>query len=90
MITPFTIMELSIFVGSMGALIAGILKASNCKKISCGWGLMVCDRSEIDENQTEITAVPPTSQIIETLDKVQENTKNNKKDDFTKALELKV
>ena len=90
MITPFTIMELSIFVGSMGALIAGILKASNCKKISCGWGLMVCDRTEIDDDNTEITAVPPTSQIIETLDKVQENTKNNKKDDFTKALELKV
>ena len=86
MITPFTIMELSIFVGSMGALIAGILKASNCKKISCGWGLMVCDRSEINENKTEITATPPPTQIIDTL----ENTKNKKKDDFTKALELKV
>ena len=78
-ISTMTILELSTALGIVIAGIAGLLKASACKRIECGLVKgCICVRELSPEPEEDI--IPPTPKV----------TRPVKKDDFSKALETKI
>ena len=77
-ISTMTILELSTALGIVIAGIAGLLKASACKRIECGLVKGCICLRELKEPEEE--DIPPTPKI----------TRPVKKDDFSKALETKI
>ena len=79
-ISTMTILELSTALGIVIAGVAGLLKASACKRIECGLVKgCICVRELLPEPDEDITP-PPAPKI----------TRPVKKDDFSKALETKI
>jgi len=79
-ISTMTILELSTALGIVIAGIAGLLKASACKRIECGLVKgCICVR-ELSPEPEEEDIPPPTPKI----------TRPVKKDDFSEALETKI
>ena len=78
-ISTMTILELSTALGIVIAGIAGLLKASACKRIECGLVKgCICVRELSPEPEEDV--IPPMPKV----------TRPVKKDDFSKALETKI
>ena len=77
-ISTMTILELSTAIGIVIAGIAGLLKASACKRIECGLVKgCICERELLPEAEEDITPKTP-------------NPIKKSKDDFSKAIESKL
>ena len=81
-ISTMTIMELSIaVVGILGA-IGGVIKASNCKKVSL-CKVIECERSKTDDNKTE-------TPVVDENNVSRNSSSSSLEGDFDKALRGKT